>query len=152
MRARGALRQGGVIVGAEKQWSPYTWLVVCAGVGFHELVIEDPCRYDSLVIRDASCTQSAFERTTAMLAIKNARKFIESRPEDPAAKILSALVIALETETAMAITDLYQLDYEQFKLALAIIDEWRLDRHYASKFRLIDVSLQIAPSDTVDTP
>lgn len=87
-----------------------------------------------------------------MLAIKKARKFIESRPKDPAAKILSALVIALETETAVAITDLYQLDYEQFKLALAIIDEWRLDRHYASKFRLIDLSLQIAPSGTVDTP
>jgi hypothetical protein len=27
---------------------------------------------------------------------------------------------------------------EQFKLALGLIDDWRLDRHYLSKLRLLD--------------
>ncbi len=79
-----------------------------------------------------------------MLGIKKARKFIESNPEHPSAAIFSALVVALESETPMAIADLYKLDFEHFKLAIQIMEEWRLDRHYASKVRLLDLSLQLA--------
>lgn len=79
-----------------------------------------------------------------MLGIKKARKFIEVNPDHPSSAILSELVLALESETPMAITDLYKLGYEEFKLALDILAEWRLDRYYTSKVRLLDLSAQLA--------
>ncbi|WP_245598196.1 hypothetical protein [Ottowia thiooxydans] len=79
-----------------------------------------------------------------MRAIKEARKFIERKPANADAQTLSRLVLALESEADFPITDLYLLDLDQFKLALEILDEWRLDRHYASKSRLFDVSSQLA--------
>ena len=82
-----------------------------------------------------------------MRAIKEARKFIERSPKQPQAMTLSRLVLALESEGDFAIADLYQLDSERFKLALEILDEWRLDRHYASKSKLFDVSMQMAVLD-----
>ncbi|WP_423456455.1 hypothetical protein [Ottowia sp. VDI28] len=79
-----------------------------------------------------------------MRAIKEARKFIERKPDNANAKILARLVLALESEADFPISDLYLLSFDQFKLALEILDEWRLDRHYASKARLFDLSMQMA--------
>lgn len=79
-----------------------------------------------------------------MRAIKEARKFIEMDPASPSAQTLSRLVLALESESDFAISDLYALDLECFGLALNILEEWRLDRYYAGKARLFDVSLQMA--------
>ena len=77
-----------------------------------------------------------------MLAIKKARKLIETNPTDPAAQIIAALVLALESETSISVPGLYKLDNKRFELALEILDEWRLDRHYASKLLLLDSSNQ----------
>jgi hypothetical protein len=79
-----------------------------------------------------------------MRAIKEARKFIEQDPFDPSAQTLSSLVLALESEVDFPIAQLYTLDFTRFALALKILDEWRLDRYYAGKARLFDVSLQSA--------
>ena len=75
-----------------------------------------------------------------MLAIKKARKLIENNPDDAAAKIIAALVLALESETTIPVAPLYSLDDKRFELVLEILNEWRLDRHYASKLRLLDSS------------
>ncbi|WP_180127436.1 hypothetical protein [Rhodoferax sp. BLA1] len=75
-----------------------------------------------------------------MLAIKKARKLIETNPSDPAAQIIARLVLALESASSISVAQLYQLDDKRFELALEILDEWRLDRHYASKLRLLDSS------------
>lgn len=75
-----------------------------------------------------------------MLAIKKARKLIENNPDDAASKILAALVLALESETTISVAPLYSLNDKRFELALEILNEWRLDRHYASKLRLLDSS------------
>jgi hypothetical protein len=79
-----------------------------------------------------------------MLAIKKARKIILTNPEHPGAKVLAALVIALETNHPFPLNQLYTLDFEQFELALEVLAEWRLDRYYSSKGRLLDLSLQAA--------
>jgi len=78
-----------------------------------------------------------------MLAIKKARKLIEANPSDPAAQIIAALVLALESETSISVSQLYKLDDKRFELALEILNEWRLDRHYASKLRLLDSSTMV---------
>jgi hypothetical protein len=78
-----------------------------------------------------------------MRALKKARKLIEANPQKSRAQTLSALVVALETETPFALQTLYQLDYDDFELALEVIKEWRLDRYYSSKVRLLDLSVQV---------
>lgn len=78
-----------------------------------------------------------------MLAIKKARKLIETNPGDPAAQIIAAMVLALESETSISVAQLYKLDDKRFELALEILNEWRLDRHYASKLRLLDSSTMV---------
>ncbi len=75
-----------------------------------------------------------------MLAIKKARKLIEANPGDPAAQIIATLVLALESETSISVEQLYKLDDKRFELAMEILSEWRLDRHYASKLRLLSTS------------
>ena len=77
-----------------------------------------------------------------MRAIKEARKFIKANPADPSAVTLSRLVLALESEADFPIADIYLLDYSNFKIALQILQEWRLDRHYAGKSKLLDTSRQ----------
>lgn len=78
-----------------------------------------------------------------MNAIKRARLFIEQSPNEPAALVLSQLVLALETEHSFQISDIYRLDLEHFDLAIDILKEWRLDRYFAGKAKLFDLSLQL---------
>ena len=82
-----------------------------------------------------------------MHAIKEARKYIERRPEHPNAHILARLVLSLEAENDFSVNQLYALDYERFKLALEILHEWRLDRYIGSKAKLFDVALQAKQQD-----
>ena len=78
-----------------------------------------------------------------MNAIKVARRFIETDPTNESAQILARLVLALEAESSFELVDLYDLDYKSFQLAIAILTAWRLDRYYASKSKLFDLSLQV---------
>lgn len=86
-----------------------------------------------------------------MIAIKKARKFIQANPAHPDAQRISALVLALESEGTIAVAQLYQLDYPHFELALEILAEWRLDRYYASKLRLLDLSAQVSGLKPAET-
>ena len=78
-----------------------------------------------------------------MRALKKTRKLIEQNPEKPEAKILSALVVALESNEPFKLADLYRLDYNDFGLALELLSEWRLDRYYTKKAVLLDISIQM---------
>ncbi|MDM0038298.1 hypothetical protein QTH89_17850 [Variovorax sp. J22G21] len=78
-----------------------------------------------------------------MNAIKAARRFIEADSDNESAKILARLVLALESERSFELVTLYGLDYKSFQLAIEILQEWRLDRYYASKSKLYDISLQV---------
>jgi hypothetical protein len=77
-----------------------------------------------------------------MNAIKSARKFIESEPEHPDAEALSALVLALESETPFPLGRLYEMELDHFELALAVLGQWRLDRYYSGKAKLLMISMQ----------
>ena len=76
-----------------------------------------------------------------MQAIKRVRKLLETQPELKAAQTLSSLVLALESGDAFDLAKLYALDYDHFDLAIELLSEWRLDRYYSAKFRLLDVSM-----------
>lgn len=83
-----------------------------------------------------------FTTTHDMLALKKARKLIEANPTSDSAKTLAELVLALDNESSFVLADIYKLDYKSFEIALEILNEWRLDRYYAKKLRLVDVSQQ----------
>ncbi|RYZ11768.1 MAG: hypothetical protein EOO24_05400 [Comamonadaceae bacterium] len=79
-----------------------------------------------------------------MNAIKTARKYIQSQPDSERARTLAKLVLALESESSFQVAQLYQLDLESFDLAIDILKEWRIDRYYAGKAKLFDLSLQVS--------
>jgi len=87
-----------------------------------------------------------------MQVIKEVRKFIERDPTNQSAQVLARLVLALESESDFAITDIYRLDYDRFQLALKMLEEWRIDRYYAGKAKLFDVSFQVAEMQAQTPP
>ena len=77
-----------------------------------------------------------------MNAIKKARKLIEQNPESLQAQLISKLVLSLEAETELSLSDLYRLDSKHFDLVVEMLKEWRIDRYYIGKAKLFDLSLQ----------
>ncbi|RZL66175.1 MAG: hypothetical protein EOP81_01420 [Variovorax sp.] len=78
-----------------------------------------------------------------MNAIKKARRLIASEPHTETAISLARLVRALESDESFQLAELYKLDYEHFNLALEVLKEWRLDRYYMSKAKLLDLAVQL---------
>ncbi len=72
-----------------------------------------------------------------MFAIKQARKFIEAHPDDPQVAVLTNLVLSLQSDAPFPLSTLFELERKQFDLALQIMAEWQLDRHYAKKQKLL---------------
>ena len=78
-----------------------------------------------------------------MQALKKVRKLIEKNAGKPSTVVLSQLILALESKTPFNLAELYQLDYDDFLLAIDVIKDWRLDRYYTTKAVLLDLSMQI---------
>lgn len=78
----------------------------------------------------------------AMRAIKKARKLIETDPNSAISKALSNLVLALETETDFSLKQLYELNMDEFDLAMEVMKDWRLDRFYEGKSKVISAALE----------
>ena len=69
-----------------------------------------------------------------------------AHPRSAAAPTLRALVEALGGEGDFLLAHLYELDLDSFTLALALLREWRLDRHYATRLSLFDIAtMGVAP-------
>jgi hypothetical protein len=67
-----------------------------------------------------------------MTTIDAARAAIAESPLDPELRILERLLHALEVPEAFEVADLYELNFDRFETALAILREWRLAQYYAS--------------------
>ena len=76
-----------------------------------------------------------------MKEAKTARKFIETEPHHPDASILSSLLVALESDTDFRLGRLYDMELKQFELALELMRQWRLDRHYLGGVQLPGISM-----------
>ncbi len=76
-----------------------------------------------------------------MRALKKARQRIEQDPDSPSSMLLARLVLALEGQGTFEVKELYTLDFGDFDLALQLLNEWRLDRHFSAKFRLMDLAV-----------
>lgn len=77
-----------------------------------------------------------------MRTIKQARRLIERDPLSNEARVLAALVTALESDSSFSVKELYTLDEKHFDMAVQILNDWRLDRYYLGKAKIFDVALQ----------
>ncbi len=77
-----------------------------------------------------------------MNAIKKARRLIQAKPDDADSQALLALVMALETDSPFHLAKLYAMNFKGFELAMEILQEWRIDRYYLSKIKLMDLAWQ----------
>ena len=78
-----------------------------------------------------------------MNAIKEAQKFIANDPSGGDSRTLALLVLSLESKDPFPLERLYDLNMKQFELAIEVLREWRLDRYFAGKSKLYDMSLQV---------
>jgi len=79
-----------------------------------------------------------------MNSMKQAHQIITADPTSESSRTLARLVVALELESDFPLSSLYALDLEAFSLAIEILKEWRLDRYYARKGKLLDVSYVVS--------
>jgi len=77
-----------------------------------------------------------------MNAIRTARRQLKADPTSSTSRILSSLVLALESDadSRFDLASLYELDLKSFELALAVLHDWRLDRYAEKKTKLLNIS------------
>lgn len=73
-----------------------------------------------------------------MNSIAKVAKYVKKNPETGPTGTLLALAVALEGGAVFSFNNLYELDNEEFNLAMGMIDDWRLQRYFSSKLRLLD--------------
>jgi type II secretory pathway component PulL len=77
-----------------------------------------------------------------MRAIKKIKRIIEQNPQDKASQIFSKLITCLVEESELSLKELYELNSNEFELAIEALEEWRLDRFYMGKAKVFDVAQQ----------
>jgi hypothetical protein len=73
-----------------------------------------------------------------MRAIKQVKKLIEKKPDSKSGQTFSKLILSLESDVEFLVKDLYQLDPEEFDLAMDVLKDWRIDRFYLGKAKAFD--------------
>ena len=85
-----------------------------------------------------------------MNAIKKVRHYLLQHPDTPAAGVLRRLIVTLGEEGDFPLSELYGVELEAFDLAMELLRDWRLDRHYAARIKLFDVALADVPAAARD--
>lgn len=94
----------------------------------------------------ASPTSMHTNGARAMNAIKKVRMYMQKNPKSREAKVLGRLAAALAEEQTFPLAELYSLDLDAFELALELMADWRLDRYYSARLKLLDTILaEVAP-------
>jgi hypothetical protein len=87
-----------------------------------------------------------------MKAISEAVKLIQRDPLSETAKIVSSLILALESGSDFAMSALYALDIDDFQVALALIPAWRRQHLRAQKDSLLSLPSVAAQKNFVPQP
>ena len=77
-----------------------------------------------------------------MRAIKKIKRIIEKNPQEKASQIFSKLIMCLAEESEFSLKELYELNPNEFQLAIEVLEQWRLDRFYMGKAKVFDVAQQ----------
>ena len=87
-----------------------------------------------------------------MRAIKKIKRIIEKNPQEKAAQIFSKLITCLAEESEFSLKELYELNANEFELAIEVLEEWRLDRFYMGKAKVFDVAQQALEMGSSESP
>jgi len=68
--------------------------------------------------------------------LKKIEKRILKNPDEPASQVFRDLVKALDQKSSFSLATIYDLDYDDFQLALDVLKDWRLDRYAKTRERL----------------
>lgn len=71
-----------------------------------------------------------------MNTLKKIEKRLLKSPDEPASQVFKDLIRALYQKENFDLAAIYDLDYEDFELVLAVLKDWRLDRFTKTKERL----------------
>ncbi len=75
-----------------------------------------------------------------MNILKQLEQRLVSKPSDPDNAVFVSLVQALCCGGRLDMAGLYELSYDDFELAIAIMKSWRLDRYTKTKDRLRELA------------
>lgn len=64
-----------------------------------------------------------------MIALERISTYVDSHPNTESARVLADLIRRLASGGAFRLADLYDLPYEEFDLALKVLQQWRLGRY-----------------------
>jgi hypothetical protein len=73
-------------------------------------------------------------------AIKKVKKFIEEAPSSTEALTFAGLILSLESGKDFPVKDIYNLNAENFDLAIELMRDWRIDRFYIGKAKAFDAA------------
>ena len=73
-----------------------------------------------------------------MRAIKKVKKFIERSPNSTEGIAFAKLILALESDNEFPVIELYQLNSDEFDLAIELLKDWRIDCFYVGKAKAFD--------------
>ena len=68
--------------------------------------------------------------------LKKIEKRILKTPDEPASQVFKELIKALDQKSDFSLSTIYDLDYDDFQLALEMLKDWRLDRYAKTRKRL----------------
>jgi hypothetical protein len=71
-----------------------------------------------------------------MNTLKKIEKRLLKNPDEPASQVFKDLIRALYQKENFDLAAIYDLDFEDFELVLAVLKDWRLDRFTKTKERL----------------
>lgn len=71
-----------------------------------------------------------------MNILKQLEQRLTGKPDDPDNAVFRNLIQALSNRERLDLAGVYDLPYEDFELAMAIMKSWRLDRYTRTKDRL----------------
>jgi hypothetical protein len=72
-----------------------------------------------------------------MFAITKLHEYLRSGASPEATRELTRLLDALSQEKEFPLSNLYEIDYEAFELAMEALRDWRIDRYYAGPAALV---------------
>lgn len=66
-------------------------------------------------------------------SVKSVAKYVRKNKDDASAIILRDLCEALETGQPFVLTRLYDVSPKAYELAMALLSDWRFDRHLTAR-------------------
>lgn len=87
-----------------------------------------------------------------MNAAKSLKRMLDSGVSNSQLDVLKALAIALHQKQVFDLSLLYTIDYAYFKVALQLLEDWRLEQHMDTRSKLMERLFGMYPNLLMPSP